>query len=81
MLFFIGFAPVVVQSQAVSDQLNTIPQNQLRLGGHIGEKTDLIINKRVRAQDYDYLVEPFRHKNETRLWQIIKALVCPDWFF
>jgi len=70
LLFFISLAPVVVQSQAVSDLLNTIPQNQLKLGGYIGGKTDLIINKRVVAQDYDYLVEPFRHKNETRLWQM-----------
>ncbi len=70
LLFFIGFAPVVVHAQAVSDLLNTIPPNQLKLGGHVGEKTDLIITKRIMAQDYDYLVEPFRHKNETRLWQM-----------
>ena len=70
LLFFTGFAPVVVQAQTVSDLLKTIPQNQLKLEGHVGEKTDLIFNKRVKAQDYDYLVEPFRHKNETHLWQM-----------
>lgn len=70
LLFFTGFAPVVVQAQVVSDLLKTIPQNQLKLKGHVGEKTGLIINNRVKAQDYDYLVEPFRHKNETRLWQM-----------
>ena len=56
-------------AQAVSDQLKTIPQNQLKLDGFVGDKTDLIIKNRVKSQDYDYLVEPFRHKNETRLWQ------------
>ena len=58
-----------VKSQVVTDQLQTIPQNQLKLDGFVGEKTDLIIEHRVKAQDYDYLVEPFRHKTETRMWQ------------
>ena len=56
-------------AQAVSDQLKTIPQNLLKLDGFVGEKTDLIIENRVKAQDYDYLVEPFRHKTETHMWQ------------
>lgn len=58
-----------VCAQSVS-RLVTIPQNQLKLGGHVGEQTDLIIEKSVLAQDYDYLVEPFRYKNETHLWQM-----------
>ncbi len=57
------------KSQAVSDQLQTISQDQLELDGFVGGKTDLIIENRVKAQDYDYLVEPFRHKTETHLWQ------------
>ena len=56
-------------SQVVSDHLQTIPQYQLKLEGFVGGRTDLIINNRVKSQDYDYLVEPFRHKNETHLWQ------------
>lgn len=70
LLFIIGFAPFAIQAQAVSDMLTTIPQNQLKLDGYVGEKTDLIFENRILAQDYDYLVEPFRHKNETRLWQM-----------
>ncbi len=58
-----------VAAQAVLNQLQTIPQNHLKLGGFVGEKTDLIIRKRVKAHDYDYLVEHFRHKIETHLWQ------------
>jgi DUF1680 family protein len=30
---------------------------------------NLVIDRRIMAQDEDYLVEPFRHKDETRLWQ------------
>ena len=70
ILFIIGFVPAVVQAQLVSDLLTTIPQNQLKLDGHVGETNDFIFHNRIMAQDYDYLVEPFRHKNETRLWQM-----------
>ena len=69
-LLLISFNSKLISAQAKSDLLKTIPQNHLKLGGHIGKQTDLIINNRVLAQDYDYLVEPFRHKNETHLWQM-----------
>ena len=69
-LLFTSFATVIGQTQEISDLLKPIPQNQLKLKGYVGEKTDLIIENRVKAQDYDYLVEPFRHKNETHLWQM-----------
>jgi DUF1680 family protein len=69
-LLFICFNSKLISAQAKSDLLKTIPQNQLKLGGHIGKQTDLIIKNRVLAQDYDYLVEPFRYKNETHLWQM-----------
>lgn len=35
----------------------------------MGEKMDLCIDRRIKAQDVDHLIEPFRHKQETRLWQ------------
>ena len=70
LLIFISFAPEIIHAQEVPDFLKTIPQNQLKLKGYVGEKTNLILEKRVKAQDYDYLVEPFRHKNETHLWQM-----------
>ncbi len=68
LLLFSSYGESII-AQEVSNQLQTIPQNHLKLEGFVGEKTDLIIRKRVKAQDYDYLVEPFRHKNETHLWQ------------
>ncbi len=69
-LITIVLKPISIQSQPVTDLLTTIPQNQLKLSGYVGVQTDLIIKNRVVAQDYDYLVEPFRHKNETHLWQM-----------
>ena len=70
LLFLMVFTPFVMQGQAVPDLLTTIPQNQLKLEGHVGKQTDLIFENRVLSQDYDHLVEPFRHKNETNLWQM-----------
>ncbi|MCF6208574.1 MAG: glycoside hydrolase family 127 protein [Ghiorsea sp.] len=70
-LFILGvFTTYIAQSQDPSNLLNTIPQNQLILRGHVGEQTDQIFKNRIVAQDYDHLVEPFRFKNETRLWQM-----------
>ena len=40
-----------------------------KIMGYPGNKIDLCINERIKKQDYNYLVEPFRYKNETRLWQ------------
>ena len=41
----------------------------LNIGGYVGTRIDDCIEKRVKAQDVAHLVEPFRHKNETRRWQ------------
>ena len=70
LVLIILIIPVIVPAQQVSDALKTIPQDQLKLGGYVGEQTGLMIKNRVLAQDYDYLVEPFRHKTETHLWQM-----------
>lgn len=41
----------------------------IRMNGYLGGKIDLCINQRIKRQDVDELIEPFRHRNETRLWQ------------
>lgn len=69
LLILSGCFAKPAKAQVVSDQLKTIPQDQLKLDGYVGKKTDLIIENRVKSQDYDYLVEPFRHKVETHMWQ------------
>jgi len=53
----------------VPDRISTFSPNSIKLEGYLGEKINLVIEKRIKSQDVDYLVEPFRHKNETHLWQ------------
>lgn len=60
-------SPAPVNS--VSDKMTSYSPSDIKIGGYLGEKIDLVISERVKAQDVDHLVEPFRHKEETRLWQ------------
>ena len=48
---------------------NTDPVRQLRISGYLGQRIDACIEYRVKTQDVDHLVEPFRHKEETSRWQ------------
>ena len=54
---------------AVSDKENLFPASSVDLSGYLGAKCDLCIRARIASVDPDYLVEPFRHRDETRLWQ------------
>lgn len=40
-----------------------------KIGGHVGNRIDVCINKRVKPQDTDILIEPFRHNTEGSRWQ------------
>jgi hypothetical protein len=53
----------------VSDKLSLIPLSSSKIDGYLGGKIDLCISQRIKALDFDQFVEPFRHRNETRLWQ------------
>jgi uncharacterized protein len=54
--------------QLINDKL--FPNNgSVILNGYLGNKLDLCISNRIKAQDENYLVEPFRHKEETKYWQ------------
>jgi hypothetical protein len=53
----------------VSDKLFSFPANSIKIEGYLGEKIDLVIEKRIKSQDVEMLVDPFRHKDETHLWQ------------
>lgn len=52
---------------AVSDKLVVCDHATVR--GFIGKKLDLSYQNRILAQNVDDLVEPFRYRTETRLWQ------------
>jgi uncharacterized protein len=53
----------------VQDKFVPLYPSSTRIVGYLGDKINLVIEKRIKAQDQDYLVEPFRHKEETHLWQ------------
>ncbi|HEX7493182.1 MAG TPA: hypothetical protein VF346_03105, partial [Bacteroidales bacterium] len=54
---------------SVSDKMFSYPPNSIKIEGYLGDKIDLGIEKRIKSQDVEMLVEPFRHKDETHLWQ------------
>ena len=62
-LFCLGMAAGSAQSVADS------PVKQIKIAGYIGQRIDDCITHRVKAQDVDHLVEPFRHHEETSRWQ------------
>ena len=41
----------------------------VKIGGYLGGRIDDCIEHRVKAQDWDHLVEPFRKRIETTTWQ------------
>jgi hypothetical protein len=53
----------------VSDRLLPAVAGSVNIDGYLGIKIDLCIIKRIKALDFDQFVEPFRHREETRLWQ------------
>lgn len=52
-----------------TDKLITLPAGSVKISGYLGSKIDLCISERIKALDFDHFVEPFRHREETRLWQ------------
>ncbi len=42
---------------------------EVKIAGYVGGRIDDCIEHRVKAQDVDHLVEPFRHREETHRWQ------------
>lgn len=46
-----------------------IPVSKEMITGVIGERLMNSYKNRILAQDANYLVEPFKHRNETSLWQ------------
>ena len=67
-IFSYGQKPVAV-NQIVPDKMVPYPASSVKIEGYVGEKIDLIINRRIKSQSVEALVDPFRHKDETHLWQ------------
>jgi DUF1680 family protein len=58
-----------VSYNSVSDEMVPLSHSSIKIEGYLGDKMDLITDRRIKTQDPDYLAEPFRHKDETHLWQ------------
>lgn len=52
-----------------TNHADEITRQNIVLKGHAGEIIDKCIEKRIKAQDVDQLIDPFKLKNETRCWQ------------
>jgi len=53
----------------ITDKIYSFARSNIKIEGYLGEKMNLVIRQRIKNQDIEQLVEPFRHKNETHLWQ------------
>ena len=56
-------------SPAATYLLRSPAPGAVRLQGYLGEKIDLCIRNRIVPQNAEELIEPFRHREETRWWQ------------
>ena len=52
-----------------SDSLVAWNPAELKISGYLGEKIDLCINQRIKKEDLQQLVDPFKIRNETHMWQ------------
>ncbi len=55
--------------ETVTARLCPPAPGDVRLTGYLGERIGLCIRNRVLAQEAEPLIEPFRHREETRCWQ------------
>ena len=54
---------------AKTDLLEAMIPSDIQINGYLGEKMDLCISERIKKQDIQHLIDPFKIRNETRLWQ------------
>lgn len=75
ILIFIPFFTSFFENNSVNNLekssviLTPATISDIKLRGYPGEKIDLCIDERIKKQDVEHLIEPFRNKTETRLWQ------------
>ena len=53
----------------VAQIVNNSSVKQVKISGYVGTRIDDCIAHRVKTQDVDHLVEPFRHQDEKSRWQ------------
>ncbi len=52
-----------------TEDLKPIETTKVKISGYPGKKIDLCISERIKKQDVEHLIEPFKIKNETWAWQ------------
>lgn len=65
----LGVAAIAQGAKQSTKQPATSSVERVSVGGYIGSRIDDCIEQRVKGQDVDHLVEPFRHQNEASRWQ------------
>ncbi|HLN75309.1 MAG TPA: beta-L-arabinofuranosidase domain-containing protein [Prolixibacteraceae bacterium] len=73
-LVFILLVPCILGAQPKSvvlkqDVLHPWESSNIQIKGYLGEKIDLCIGERIKKQDIQMLIDPFKQRNETHLWQ------------
>ena len=54
---------------AKADVLQSFDPANIQIKGYLGEKIDLCIGERIKKQDIQMLIDPFKERKETHLWQ------------
>lgn len=66
-LSIIFFCSCILSGTAQNNSTSSV--KHVKISGYIGSRIDDCIEHRVKAQDVEHLVEPFRHHEEKNLWQ------------
>ncbi|HEX7583730.1 MAG TPA: beta-L-arabinofuranosidase domain-containing protein [Prolixibacteraceae bacterium] len=76
-LVFVFLIPVFCSAQSKSvpikpakpDLLEAWTPSNIQISGYLGEKIDLCINQRIKQQNVQDLIDPFKSRKETNRWQ------------
>ncbi len=52
-----------------SNEAHASKIEKVKIGGYLGSRIDACVGQRVKAQDVEELIEPFRNRTEIRRWQ------------
>ncbi|MDO9613566.1 MAG: glycoside hydrolase family 127 protein [Bacteroidota bacterium] len=68
-VFLLPFFCLAQPKPAKTDILESIIPANIKINGYLGEKIDLCIGERIKKQDVQHLIDPFKTRTETRMWQ------------
>ena len=69
---FLNQGFIIAQSlpvQVKPDVLQAWEPSNIQMKGYLGSKIDLCIGERIKKQDFQILIEPFKSRTETNRWQ------------